>query len=297
MRKPFQPHAEPDRLSRQIRPLPVEMQQAPEARAREPENDRFGATRNIPRSSSGRVGDAAPAPLSRVRRRYGKLASVYELTLGERLLYADARRRAIELLRLAPGATVVDVACGTGLNFPLIEQRIGPSGTLIGVDLTAGMLGRARARVQRAGWSNVKLVQLDATSLTRAHLEQAGVLPKGKEVDAVLCTLGMSVIPEWEAAWLAMVALVRPGGTAAIMDGSPPPRQTATTRLVRPLIWLGCRYFAADWTREPWKLVERDLDQVEITWSDWGYVHAAGGTKRQRATETRPQRAQETMGT
>jgi hypothetical protein len=63
--------------------------------------------------------------LAWVRRRYGRLASVYERSLGERLLYARARQRAIELLRLAPGATEVDFACDTGLNFPLLEQRIG----------------------------------------------------------------------------------------------------------------------------------------------------------------------------
>jgi ubiquinone/menaquinone biosynthesis C-methylase UbiE len=220
------------------------------------------------------------APLSLVQSRYAKLASVYELTLGERLLYAHARRQAVDLLRLTPGATVVDVACGTGFNFPLIQERIGPSGKLIGVDLTAGMLGRARARVERAGWSNVDFVQLDVTSLTRKQLEQVGALSEGQQVDAVICTLGMSVIPEWQAAWQAMVALVRPGGRAAIMDGSPPARETTITRLVRPLIWLGCRYFAADWTREPWKLVERDLDEAEFTWADWGYVHAAGGSTR-----------------
>lgn len=224
--------------------------------------------------------DAAAAPLSRVRSRYSRLASVYELTLGERLLYADARRRAVDLLRLSPGATVVDVACGTGFDFPLIEVKIGPSGSLIGVDLTTRMLGRANARVQQAGWSNINLVQLDATALTREKLEQAGALTEGQEVDAVLCTLGMSVIPDWQGAWEAMVALVRAGGTVAIMDGSPPPRQTVTTQLVRPLVWLGCRYFAADWNREAWRLVERDLDQVGITWSDWGYVYASGGTKR-----------------
>lgn len=82
-------------------------------------------------------------------------------------------------------------------------------------------------RVERAGWLNVKLVQLDAILLTCEQLEEAGVLSKGEEIDAALCTLGMSVIPEWQAAWDAMVALVRPGGTVAIMDGSPPPRETA----------------------------------------------------------------------
>jgi S-adenosylmethionine-diacylgycerolhomoserine-N-methlytransferase len=223
------------------------------------------------------------ATLRRVSRRYRRLARFYESTLGERLLYAAARRRAVELLRLGPGATVVDVACGTGLNFPLIEERIGPAGTLIGVDLTAGMLGRASERVRRSGCSNVKLVQLDATSLSRERLEEAGALPEGKEVDAVLCTLGMSVIPQWGAAWEAMLALVRPGGSAALMDGGRPPRPTATTRLLRPLVWLGCRFFAADWNREPWRLAERDLEEVEVTWH-WGYVHAAGGVTRRGPT-------------
>jgi S-adenosylmethionine-diacylgycerolhomoserine-N-methlytransferase len=190
------------------------------------------------------------------------------------------------MLGLAPGAIVVDVACGTGLNFTLIQERIGPSGTLIGVDITAGMLRRADERVQRAGWSNVKLIQSDATSLTREGLERAGALPVGAQVDAVVCTLGMSVIPEWEKAWTAMVELVRPGGAAALMDGTPPITQTAVTRLTRPLVWLGCRYFAADWTRRPWKLVQRDLDNVHIHWSRWGYLAAAGGTKRHTRRET-----------
>jgi S-adenosylmethionine-diacylgycerolhomoserine-N-methlytransferase len=220
------------------------------------------------------------APLGRVRCRYRRLAPVYEGTLGERWLYAAARRRAIDLLRLTPGATVVDIACGTGLNFPLIEERIGPSGTLIGVDLTAAMLRRASACVQRSGWSNVTLVQDDVTALTRDRLERAGALPPGLQIDAVLCTLGLSVIPDPEAAWQAMLALARPGGAAAVMDGGPPPTPTVATQLVRPLVWLGCRFFAADWTREPWRFVQRDLDHVEITWPHWGYVHAAGGTTR-----------------
>jgi S-adenosylmethionine-diacylgycerolhomoserine-N-methlytransferase len=241
-----------------------------------------GQRHDIPRanSHSAPAAGSAPAPLDRVRRRYRRLAPIYERTLGERWLYALARRRAIELLRLAPGATVVDIACGTGLNFPLIEERIGPSGSLIGVDLTAGMLRRAGARVQRSGWSNVTLVQDNATSLTRDRLEQVGALPTAKPVDAVLCTLGMSVIPQPEAAWQAMLALVRPGGGAAVMDGGPPPTPTLTTQLARPLVWLGCRFFAADWTRQPWKYAQRDLDHVEISWSMWGYVHAAGGTTR-----------------
>lgn len=223
---------------------------------------------------------SARIALTQVRRRYRRLAPIYERTLGERLLYARARQHAIELLRLAPGATVIDVACGTGLNFPLIEERIGPGGILIGVDVTPAMLRQATARVRQWGWSNVTLVEHDVTSLTRRHLEESGALPAGKPVDAVICTLGLSVIPQWETAWKSMIEIVRPGGGVSVMDGGPPPKPNAVGAfLARPLVWLGCRFFAADWTREPWKLAERDLKRVEMRCFG-GYVRAVVGRTR-----------------
>lgn len=56
------------------------------------------------------------------------------------------RRRAIAALQLGRGATVVEIGCGTGLNFGLVQQRIGPTGRLFGVDLCADMLDKARQR-------------------------------------------------------------------------------------------------------------------------------------------------------
>ena len=68
--------------------------------------------------------------------------------------FRQHRRRAVEHLDLVTGQTVVDVACGTGLNFGAIEGRIGPEGSLVGVDLNAEMLERAEARIEESGWSN-----------------------------------------------------------------------------------------------------------------------------------------------
>ena len=72
------------------------------------------------------------------------------------------RLRAVRALGLRPGDSVVDIACGTGLNFSLIEQAIGPDGRIVGVDLTDAMLGQARRRIDANAWSNVSLVQADA---------------------------------------------------------------------------------------------------------------------------------------
>jgi demethylmenaquinone methyltransferase/2-methoxy-6-polyprenyl-1,4-benzoquinol methylase len=87
---------------------------------------------------------------------YRSAAGTYDL---ETQSFEGDRRRVVELLRLEAGDTVVDVGCGTGLCFDEVEERIGPGGLLVGVDLSGDMLAEARARVERSGWHNVLLVE------------------------------------------------------------------------------------------------------------------------------------------
>ncbi len=125
------------------------------------------------------------------------------------------RRDAVAQLRLEPHDIVLDIACGTGLNFSYIEAGIASQGLLIGLDFSSGMLAKARRKVERRGWANVRLIHADARSLFPELLEEhAGV----DSVDKVLCTLGLTVVPEWERVFEQSWALLRPGGRYAIMD-------------------------------------------------------------------------------
>ncbi len=116
---------------------------------------------------------------------YRKRARRYDRTSRLYYLQRAHRRRAVQALRLRPGDTVVEIACGTGLNFALIEQEIGPKGRIVGVDLTDAMLARAQHRIEANGWSNVSLAQADA-----AEFE----FPIG--VDAILATYPHALLPE-----------------------------------------------------------------------------------------------------
>jgi ubiquinone/menaquinone biosynthesis C-methylase UbiE len=191
---------------------------------------------------------------------YDWLTPIYLLGNEKRL-----RQETIRSLHLQPGQTVLDIACGTGRNFPLILEKIGPSGKLVGIDYTAAMLARARERVEHKGWKNVELIQGDAT---RIDLEQ--------KFDAALCTLAISVIPDYGSALRRMVAHVKLGGWLAIGDAK------------RSSGWKG---FAFNWladlsaygaaavsTRRPWEVLQEMLSNFH--YEEWfsGFFYVAGGS-------------------
>ena len=96
---------------------------------------------------------------------YRKYAENYDLAVKfYRLLglqIGKYRKRTIDLLELSKGDTVMELGCGTGLNFPLVLDKIGNEGKIIGVDITDKMLDQSRKRVQENDWKNVELVQSD----------------------------------------------------------------------------------------------------------------------------------------
>src|SRR6201996_8782783 len=148
---------------------------------------------------------------------YRKKAGHYDLTSR---LYPvpgypqrDQRLRAVQALGLCPGDTVVDLACGTGLNFALLQRAVGPGGRIVGVDLTDAMLARAQDRVKANGWSNVSLGQADAANFD---------FPAGAA--AILSTYALTQVPEGAEVIAHGAAALAPGGRWAVLDLQVPGR-------------------------------------------------------------------------
>lgn len=146
---------------------------------------------------------------------YGRYArhGIYDLLpalalAGKR---SRVRRRLAAALALHPGDRILDIGCGTGLNFEALLVRIGTQGSLVGVDLTPEMLDRARTRTGRQGWGNVELLEADAADLPF----------EDGSFSAVCSTLALSIVPDWRRGIAEAWRVLEPGGRLAACDAAP----------------------------------------------------------------------------
>jgi phosphatidylethanolamine/phosphatidyl-N-methylethanolamine N-methyltransferase len=132
-----------------------------------------------------------------VRTAYRRQASFYDLAFGSVSVWA--RRRAVAAVNALPGECVLEVGVGTGLALP----HYSPDRRITGIDLSADMLDRARARVASLGLENVEaLLELDA---------EATGLPAAS-FDIAVAMFVASVVPHPKLLLAELRRLVRPGG-------------------------------------------------------------------------------------
>lgn len=98
-----------------------------------------------------------------VRRNYDRLARWYDLFVGFEERFT---RIGLELLNARPGERVLEIGFGTGRALPELARRIGPTGLLAGVDLSAGMVRIAQKRMRAKGLErSATLIQGDGLRL------------------------------------------------------------------------------------------------------------------------------------
>jgi len=145
------------------------------------------------------------ARLQRRVQRYGWDRAVTDYERGWREQLEPAQTMMLEMAALGRGERVLDVACGTGLVSFRALEAVGPSGSVLGTDLSGEMVEAARERAHARGLRNIAFRRCDAES---PELE-------GETFDAALCALGLMYFPDPEAALGAMRRSLRPGGRAA----------------------------------------------------------------------------------
>jgi len=214
-----------------------------------------------------------------VRRTYRKRAKHYDFTaslynlIGFRIHHY--RRQAVNAVQLQSGDTVVEIGCGTGLNFPLLEAleaKVGTQGKIIGVDLTDAMLEQARQRVNKHGWANVELIQQDATTFD---------FPSG--IDGIISSFALSLVPELDVIIHNGYKALKPDKRLAILDLKMPSNWLAKLwPLVKPTV----EPFAVTdelVARKPWLLMREAMESRfdNMEWRDLylGFAYIALGTR------------------
>jgi phosphatidylethanolamine/phosphatidyl-N-methylethanolamine N-methyltransferase len=182
-----------------------------------------------------------------VNRVYEKLANVYDVVFGPTL--HPGRLVALERMGIRVGDRVLEVGVGTGINTSLYPTNC----QVTGIDLSTSMLEKARERVAREGLRNVRLLEMDAASLTFAD----------DSFDIVYAPYLVSVVPDPVKVVREMRRVCRPGGKIIVLNHfrSANPVLSRAERAISPLtVHIG---FKSDLDL-PGFLAQADLKPISI---------------------------------
>ncbi len=163
---------------------------------------------------------------------YDKFSKCYDW-LSPKWYYHEARNFAIKQLQLEENTTVLNLPCGTGQNFEYFQKYMHGSGVIIGIDLSEGMLGKAKKKQNENNWNNIKIIKEDATQINPVWIKEN--FDDSLKIDAILCDLGLSGFPDWKKIIDNMLSILSPKGRLVIMDWYIP-KPTLRGRFVR---WIG----------------------------------------------------------
>ena len=163
----------------------------------------------------------------------------------------------IDLLRLAPGGTVLDLGCGHGAAFPRLAARVGAGGGIVGLDASRALIAEAHRRFD-GGAPQIEL-----------HVGDAHALPfAGSTFDAARADRVFLFVRDPQAAFDELVRVTRPGGRVVVNEGdfgttAVDSSDVATTRALLATLaeevpngWIGRRLRTM--------FVDRGLEDVEV---------------------------------
>lgn len=151
----------------------------------------------------------------RVIKYYDRFAKVYDW-ISSKSYYRKPREFAIEKLDLSKNQVVLNIPCGTGQNFEYYQKHLSNTGTIIGIDLSQGMLEKAKKKMIKNNWTNIQTFKEDATKINSEWVKNE--MKSELKFDSILCDLGLSGFPEWQKVIDNLISLLKPNGKIVIMD-------------------------------------------------------------------------------
>jgi SAM-dependent methyltransferase len=156
---------------------------------------------------------------------------------------------------LKPGEYVVDCGSGSGTDSLIAAHMVGPSGHVIGVDMTPEMLSKARRNALESGMTNVEFRE--------GYLESLPVVDGW--ADVIISNGVLNLVPDKEAALLEMFRVLKPGGRLQIADialQKPVPEDAKSD----VTLWTGCIAGGVLKAQLERKVAAAGFNNIEVIW-------------------------------
>jgi len=203
-----------------------------------------------------------------VSKRYDRIAGF--ITLFEWLFFLPRglRKEAVARIGLKPGDRVLEVGCGTGRNLTFLQNCVGSTGHVYGVDLSHGMLARARRLCTQQRLANVTLTEGDALDY----------VPE-EPLDGALFSLSYNTMPDHYSVLTHVLAQLRPGAQLVIMDAKLPTGPFGPW-VLRFAVWCNRLTVLGNPHIQPWRQLAPLVDNFAMQERLFGAYYICWGRKR-----------------
>ena len=173
----------------------------------------------------------------------------------------EFREESLERLGLTAGEQVLEIGCGRGNSLQAIRHAVGPDGTVVGLDLSQGMIRAARDRIQRRQWQNVHVCLADVRRPPIRH----------QSMDAAYAGMSLSAVTDPTQVIQAVKRILRPGGRFVVLDARP--FRAFPWALINPLVTPVAKR-TTNWVPEVdiVAVLRREFERVDVTSFNGGSI-------------------------